>query len=433
MTTHRDLAAAAGAGSLGARLRGLRERALLTQEELAEGSGLSVRTIRGLERGDIRRPRSASVRQLADALQLAGQEREELVAAARGSAGDPAPGGDPVPGTGLVEPAVGSATMAAPPAARSRRRLPVWVGAAVALAVLVVLASQLGGGTPGQGTAGPPVTAMPDPPATGPALKPLPTRVRAAGRIVVSSQGSLAPIVFVEPGSRRFKGLDVDLAEAMGRHLRVRFQFRKVPFTHSFREVREGRSDIAMSVFRDINRAPDLDYVHYLDPGTAFVVPRGNPLAVRSRDDLCGRTVARSLVTPQEALLRQSRRCLAKGKDKVTVVTAAAEQPLRRVLELVRSGGADVAMLDLPLAGHALGTSGTGRHLEVVALDVDAGPYGIVFRKADGQLRDAVRSALQAIIADGTYGRILARWDLTRRAVRTAAVNGRDAAGSAGG
>jgi polar amino acid transport system substrate-binding protein len=187
--------------------------------------------------------------------------------------------------------------------------------------------------------------------------------------------------------------------------------------------MREGRSDIAMSVFRDINRAPDLDYIHYLDPRTTFVVPRGNPSRIRSRDNLCGRTVARSLVTPEETLLRQSRRCLAAGREEVTVVTTAAEQPLRRVLEVVRSRRADIAMLDLPLAQHALRTSGIGRHLEAVALDVDAGPYGIVVRKADGQLRDALQSALQAVIDDGTYARILAKWDLSARAVSAASVN----------
>jgi tetratricopeptide (TPR) repeat protein/transcriptional regulator with XRE-family HTH domain len=74
MTTHRDTAA-----SLGARLRVLRERALLTQEELAEQSGVSVGTISGIETGHIHRPRSATLRRLADALGLTGPERQALL------------------------------------------------------------------------------------------------------------------------------------------------------------------------------------------------------------------------------------------------------------------------------------------------------------------------------------------------------------------
>ena len=63
------------AAPLAERLRWLRARAMLTQEELAERARLSVRTVRNLEAGHIRRPRSGSIRLLADALGLSEQER----------------------------------------------------------------------------------------------------------------------------------------------------------------------------------------------------------------------------------------------------------------------------------------------------------------------------------------------------------------------
>jgi tetratricopeptide (TPR) repeat protein/transcriptional regulator with XRE-family HTH domain len=69
--------------SLGGLLRTLRERALLTQEELSARSGVSVGTIAGLEAGRTRRPRSVSVRLLADGLGLSPEDRAALVAAAR--------------------------------------------------------------------------------------------------------------------------------------------------------------------------------------------------------------------------------------------------------------------------------------------------------------------------------------------------------------
>jgi len=56
-------------------------RAGLTQEALAERSGLSVSTIRGLETGARRNPQLLSLRRLAEALELAPEERDELVAA----------------------------------------------------------------------------------------------------------------------------------------------------------------------------------------------------------------------------------------------------------------------------------------------------------------------------------------------------------------
>ncbi|HZM78957.1 MAG TPA: tetratricopeptide repeat protein [Candidatus Limnocylindrales bacterium] len=63
-------------------LRSWRERALLTQQELAERCGLGVRTVRRLETGG-HRPHAASVRLLADALGLSGEERQILTATAK--------------------------------------------------------------------------------------------------------------------------------------------------------------------------------------------------------------------------------------------------------------------------------------------------------------------------------------------------------------
>jgi len=75
--------APAGFGSL---LRQLRREARLTQEELAEAAGLSVRAVAYLERGVVTTPQKETVRLLADALGLAGEARAGFEAAARGRA-----------------------------------------------------------------------------------------------------------------------------------------------------------------------------------------------------------------------------------------------------------------------------------------------------------------------------------------------------------
>src|SRR6266700_6624553 len=73
---------AAGHLVFGVMLRAYRERGLLSQEQLAERSGVSTRAIGDLERR-ARRPRGESVRLLADALGLDGWERERFEEAAR--------------------------------------------------------------------------------------------------------------------------------------------------------------------------------------------------------------------------------------------------------------------------------------------------------------------------------------------------------------
>ncbi|TYB55368.1 helix-turn-helix domain-containing protein [Nonomuraea sp. PA05] len=79
---------AVGEPTSGALLRGWRKRALLTQEQLAERAGLNVRTVRRLESGGLRQPRTTSVLLLAQALELDGEERALLAAVARGVTAD---------------------------------------------------------------------------------------------------------------------------------------------------------------------------------------------------------------------------------------------------------------------------------------------------------------------------------------------------------
>ena len=73
-------------------LRQLRTERQLTQEELAEASGVRPRTLSDLERGVAVTPQRETIRRLADALQLAGQVRAQFEAVARGRTLPAAPG-----------------------------------------------------------------------------------------------------------------------------------------------------------------------------------------------------------------------------------------------------------------------------------------------------------------------------------------------------
>ncbi|MFC4858759.1 helix-turn-helix domain-containing protein [Actinophytocola glycyrrhizae] len=77
-----DLVGTAGE-TFAAMVQRWRHLANLTQEGLAERSGLSPRSIQNLERGRVSRPRRDSVRLLADALELTGPDRAAFERAAR--------------------------------------------------------------------------------------------------------------------------------------------------------------------------------------------------------------------------------------------------------------------------------------------------------------------------------------------------------------
>jgi tetratricopeptide (TPR) repeat protein/transcriptional regulator with XRE-family HTH domain len=78
---------ALGGAEFGRLLAGFRFNRELSQEELARRSGMSVRAIRDLERGQVDHPRRTTVALLADALRLNETDREAFEKAASGAVG----------------------------------------------------------------------------------------------------------------------------------------------------------------------------------------------------------------------------------------------------------------------------------------------------------------------------------------------------------
>jgi tetratricopeptide (TPR) repeat protein/transcriptional regulator with XRE-family HTH domain len=93
-------------GSFGAILHQYRRAAGLTQEELAERAGLSVRALRDMERGRTHRPYRQSVQLVADALALDGPSRARLVQAARSPGAPPRATAAPARGRPPARPVV---------------------------------------------------------------------------------------------------------------------------------------------------------------------------------------------------------------------------------------------------------------------------------------------------------------------------------------
>ncbi|SDY20446.1 Helix-turn-helix domain-containing protein [Micromonospora pattaloongensis] len=85
-------------------LRRCRSAANLTQAELARRAGVGVRTVRDLERGRSSRPQRTTVELLAAALGVAGDDRTEFFAAARGQTPTAGRGPASAPGRALPPP-----------------------------------------------------------------------------------------------------------------------------------------------------------------------------------------------------------------------------------------------------------------------------------------------------------------------------------------
>jgi ABC-type amino acid transport substrate-binding protein len=345
---------------------------------------------------------------------------------------------------------VGRAPVAVAEGAMLQQPLAPWWLVSVALlagllAVVLVLRPQPPstltdpGGTAAAGASAPAVTPLP--PGTSELVVGFVDRFAASEDNPASLLDGFDPILFTDPKTGRLRGLDVDLAKELATRLQVKFRFERLAhFTHSLSDVERQHVHIGMSVLRDrAEGRRDVDFIDYLDPGSALLVPERNRDEVRSLEDLCGRTVVRPIEMTAGSLVEQSHRCETKGQPGITLMSCpklsirpdadegvplqvcpAGGDPLRLVID----GSVDAAVVDLPVAARLVKTSSVGGQLTIAKPAVKSAPYGIAVRKGDGTVRDSLQSALRAVIADGTYDRILAKWNLQRRALKTAAVNG---------
>lgn len=251
----------------------------------------------------------------------------------------------------------------------------------------------------------------------------LPADIRSAGTIKVGSDVAYAPVEFFDTDGTTIIGIDPDLAKALGDRLGVKLQFTNATFDGLIPAVRSKRFDIVMSAMSDTKkRQPQLDFVDYFNAGTSILVKKGNPQNINGLDDLCGKTVALQRGTTQEDVAKaQQAKCSSAGKGPIKLLTFDKDTD---ALLQIKGGRAVADMNDFPVAAYNANTSGGGNDFEVVGEQIEAGPYGIGVRKEDTQLRDALQAALKAIIADGSYDKVLEKWNVTKGALKTAAING---------
>lgn len=261
-----------------------------------------------------------------------------------------------------------------------------------------------------------------------PLFSKLPKKIQDAGVIKVGTDAAYAPMEFTENG--KIVGVDPDIAEALGKQLGVKFQFTSGTFDGLITSLETGRQDIAMSSITDNKRRQEgldekgakigkgVDFVDYFSSGVSLLVKKGNPENIKSLDDLCGKTVAVQRGTIYEDTFKtQAEKC---GDNKLTIEAfdTDAEAQTR-----VKAGGAVADMNDYPVAAHIAKTSGGGNDFEVAGQQTDVGLFGIAVSKENTQLRDALKEALDAIIKDGSYAKVLEKWDVKGSAVQSATVN----------
>jgi polar amino acid transport system substrate-binding protein len=302
---------------------------------------------------------------------------------------------------------------------RTRTRALALLGLSASVVVLAACGAG-GSGAPSQGGAAPsdtPAAAKDDALA-----KLVPANVAADGKLVIGSDASYPPNEFYDTDGQTFVGMDVDLGKAVAQKLGLTAEFQNSAFGAILLGIGSDKYELGMSSFTiNAEREKSVDLVSYFNAGTKAAVLKGNPDKI-NLDDLCGKAVGTQKDTVQEEDVNaRSKKCQAEGKPPVALTALQAQTDVTLALTSKRI----VAMLaDSPVVNYAV--IQTNGQLEQLGNQYEAAPYGIALKKGQGDFTKAIQGAVQALIDDGSYGKIVTKWNGASgadSAVKTAQVN----------
>jgi len=248
----------------------------------------------------------------------------------------------------------------------------------------------------------------------------VPASVKAKGTYVVAADATYAPNEFIASDGHTVVGMDADLAKALGGVMGLKISVVNATFDSIIPGIQAGKYDMGASSFTDtLARQKVVDFVTYFSAGTSFYTKAQGGTSVSALASLCGHTAAvEAGTTEQSDATGQSHKCKAAGKPAVTVLVY---QNQNEVNLAVQSGRAQIGMADSPVAAYAVKQS--NGLLKLVGQPYGTAPYGLALPKGNGMAKP-VLAALKAVMADGTYTKILANWGIQAGAITDPTING---------
>ncbi|MGI4941615.1 MAG: ABC transporter substrate-binding protein [Janthinobacterium lividum] len=230
----------------------------------------------------------------------------------------------------------------------------------------------------------------------------------AAGKLTYGTAATFAPFEFQKDGA--FTGFDIEFGAAVAAKMGLAPVITNMEFGGLIPALQGHRIDVINSgMYINPKRSEAVDFVPYMKIGNQIVVRQGNPLGIRSRDDLCGHRVAVTLGGIEETYAREDvAKCQKAGKPEVVVLTLPTMQDSALS---VRQGRAD-ALFDATPGAIKLTTELPDVYQIAGDSFENDTQIGIAVRKGDATMHDAVEKAMRAVAAEGTYAKLLTKYGL---------------------
>jgi polar amino acid transport system substrate-binding protein len=254
--------------------------------------------------------------------------------------------------------------------------------------------------------------------------KMLPDAIRQAGEIQVAANTAYPPFAFRGQDGQS-TGLEPTIVRALAGKLGIKATFTSVDFATVLPSISAGRFDLGVAGYSDtLERQKVVEFVNYLYAVDGLVVLKGNPDKL-STASLCGKDISSSQGSYQTVNLNDlSDACVKAGKPAINVQVLQGTPAQIVALKSHRVQGSNI---DYAVASYMMQKeSDTLEQVPGVVANASGKKLlmGMILKKGNLKLAGALKEALNAIIADGTYAKILDQWHIsTESKINEATIN----------
>lgn len=218
-------------------------------------------------------------------------------------------------------------------------------------------------------------------------------QIKSAGALRIGTEGTYAPFTFHD-GTGALVGFDVEIGQAIAKHLGVEAQFVEGPWDGLIAGIDANRYDVVINQVGITNeRKAKYDFSEPYIASKAVLVVRADDASITGFADLAGKKAAQTLTSNFGKLAVES------GAE--VVPTEGFDQSIALVLQ----GRADATIND-SLSFFDFKKKQPDANVKIAATQPNADFSGVLLAKGKPELVAAINEALAAIKADGTYAAI---------------------------
>ncbi|MBO8198049.1 ABC transporter substrate-binding protein [Streptomyces smyrnaeus] len=255
-----------------------------------------------------------------------------------------------------------------------------------------------------------------------PALRSLlPADIRDKGSLTSAVGNDYPPLSLLDIDNKTVIGAEPDLIRAIGQILGVRVHLVQANFDSIIGGVKSHRYDVAIQAMLDKKeRQEQVTFVDYMKTSSSILASEKAADDIDSLAGMCGSRIAVEQGTSQvDDVTAQAKKCAAAGKPELEKLVFPDSVGCFQALSTGRAdafvGGTPTVVYQAEMSHGRFRTAGEPYRFL---------PYGILINKEERTLVRAIRGALQKLMDNGTYAKILKQWNIRSGALERATVNG---------